>query len=202
ATSAYHCPPYHPHAIARLRIGAYEKASVMQYIDNLLDWGDMQFRRYTWESITTATMYYVYAWNLLGPRPQSVGDCTSAPPKSYQEISDAYQNEIPEFLIQLETVTPPDTVSLPTSHYNELDRLRSTQEKAILNLSTKNFEQQIEEQKSLIEAVTQQKKITENRKQRYQKLIDGGRSSNETASITLLSLAEIPVTISALCIQI
>src|SRR5439155_7954557 len=121
ATSAYHCPPYHPHAIARLRIGAYEKASVMQYIDNLLDWGDMQFRRYTWESITTATMYYVYAWNLLGPRPQSVGDCTSAPPKSYKEISDAYQNEIPEFLIQLETVTPPDTASLPTIPYNELD---------------------------------------------------------------------------------
>ena len=33
AIKAYHCHPFDPHAIARLRIGAYEKAAVMQYID-------------------------------------------------------------------------------------------------------------------------------------------------------------------------
>jgi len=31
--------PFNPHAIARLRPGAYQKSIFMKYIDNLLDWG-------------------------------------------------------------------------------------------------------------------------------------------------------------------
>jgi hypothetical protein len=67
--AAYNNSPFDPHAIARLRAGAYEKATVMQYLDNLLDWGDSLFEKYTWESITAATMLYSQAYNLLGPRP-------------------------------------------------------------------------------------------------------------------------------------
>ncbi len=119
--NAYHCHPFDPHAIARLRIGAYEKAAVMQYIDNLLDCGDQLFRQYSWESITTATMYYVYAWNILGPRPQSVGACKTEKPASYDDLAKRYNNEIPEFLIHLENALPPGMKELPRVPYNGLD---------------------------------------------------------------------------------
>jgi hypothetical protein len=105
---AYNQHPFDPHAIARLRIGAYEKAILMQYIDNLLAWGDSFFAQYTWESITTATMLYIYAYNLLGNRPQNLGKCSTGKPTDFATISDRYQNPqkypdgIPQFLINLE----------------------------------------------------------------------------------------------------
>lgn len=70
----YNNEPFDPHAIARLRSGAYEKTVVMKYIDNLLNWGDYEFSKYTWESLTSATMLYVYAYDLLGERPQKLGN--------------------------------------------------------------------------------------------------------------------------------
>ncbi len=54
AIDAYNNNPFDPHAIARLRIGAYEKAIVMKYIDNLLDWGDLLFAQDNRESIKIA----------------------------------------------------------------------------------------------------------------------------------------------------
>lgn len=308
AINAYHCTPFDPHAIARLRIGAYEKASVMQFIDNLLDWGDMLFRQYTWESITTATLYYVFAWNLLGPRPQSVGPCTSVPSQTYAQISEAYDNDIPEFLIELETLVPHHTIALPTIPYNELDtyfcipenavlmgywdrvedrmskirhclnidgvavplplfqppidpmalaraeasgadalavftsaaqidnyyrfdvlldrargfagtvvqfgqalldalekkdasalnRLRLSQETAILNLATQTYEQQIEEQDSLIAAAEQHKKTLKGRRDHFKKLADDWLNGYEIASAVLLDSALIPVGLQGL----
>ncbi|MFT7307322.1 MAG: hypothetical protein ACI9P7_002595, partial [Candidatus Azotimanducaceae bacterium] len=60
--------PFDPHAIAGLRLGAYEKAIVMKYIDNLLDWGDQLFAQDSWESIVQAMMLYVMAQDLLGKK--------------------------------------------------------------------------------------------------------------------------------------
>ncbi|SEW52794.1 Tc toxin subunit A-related protein [Chitinophaga arvensicola] len=99
----YNDDPFDPDAIARLRIGAYEKNTVMQYIDNLLDWGDMEFTQYTWESITTATMLYVYAYDLLGPRPEDLGPCSSQPSANFADIQAKYGVDIPQFLIDLES---------------------------------------------------------------------------------------------------
>lgn len=99
----YNDDPFDPDAIARLRIGAYEKNAVMQYIDNLLDWGDMEFTQYTWESITTATMLYVYAYDLLGPRPEDLGPCSSQPAANFADIQAKYGADIPQFLIDLES---------------------------------------------------------------------------------------------------
>jgi hypothetical protein len=65
--------PFDPHAIAAMRPGAYRRAVVMAYIDNLLDWGDMLFRQYTPESIDEARMLYVLANDLLGARPRRLG---------------------------------------------------------------------------------------------------------------------------------
>lgn len=99
----YNDDPFNPHAIARLRIGAYEKTIVMKYIDNLLDWGDQQFTMYSRESIGMARLYYSYAENLLGPKPVDMGACSESFPVTFEDISAKYKNgSIPQFLIDME----------------------------------------------------------------------------------------------------
>ena len=56
--------PFNPHTIARLRHGAYKKAVVMKYIDNLLDWGDQLFAKDTMESINEAHQLYIIAQDI------------------------------------------------------------------------------------------------------------------------------------------
>lgn len=75
ALEAYRHDPFNPHAVARLRPGAYQKAVVMKYIDNLLDWGDSLFAQFTMESVNEATMLYMLASTVLGQRPLSAGPC-------------------------------------------------------------------------------------------------------------------------------
>jgi hypothetical protein len=103
AIMAYNDDPFDPHAIARLRIGAYEKSVVMKYIDNLLNWGDALFTQYTWESITAARMLYVYAYDLLGPAPEDLGPCNQSDPVDFATIRSHYQaGKIPQFYLDLE----------------------------------------------------------------------------------------------------
>ncbi|MEJ7807371.1 MAG: hypothetical protein WKG03_15785, partial [Telluria sp.] len=89
ALAAYRAAPFNPHAIARLRPGAYRKAIVMKYIDNLLDWGDSLFGQFTMESVNEASMLYVMAADILGPRPAQLGQCgaRAATPKTYQDLA-------------------------------------------------------------------------------------------------------------------
>ena len=61
--------PFSPHAIARLRLTAYQKAIVMKYLDNTIAWADQLFSRDTIESINEATQLYILAADLLGPEP-------------------------------------------------------------------------------------------------------------------------------------
>ncbi len=75
AVAAYENDPFNPHAIARLRLGAYMKCIVMKYVDNLLDWGDSLFAQDTMESVNEATLLYVMAAEILGPRPVESGKC-------------------------------------------------------------------------------------------------------------------------------
>lgn len=126
---AYDRHPFDPHAIARLRIGAYEKATVMQYIQNLIDWGDSEYRLYTWESITAAMMLYIYAYDLLGPRPVDMGEQPPEFPVNFNEILEKYGDTaggIPQFLIDMENaissslppVIPPVGKDVP---YNDIE---------------------------------------------------------------------------------
>ncbi len=69
---AWRNDPFNPHRIARHRPIAFQKAVVMRYIDNLIAWGDQLFRRDSMESINEATTLYVFAYELLGPRPVRV----------------------------------------------------------------------------------------------------------------------------------
>ncbi|MFD0635086.1 hypothetical protein ACFQ9X_29665 [Catenulispora yoronensis] len=66
ALDAYRNDPFNPYAIARLRPVAFQKAVVMQFVDNLIDWGDSLFAQDTTESINEATMLYVLASEILG----------------------------------------------------------------------------------------------------------------------------------------
>jgi len=96
---------FNPHLIARLRISAYQKTVVMKYIDNLIAWGDQLFRQDTIEDINEATLIYVLAAEILGPRPQEI------PPRA--TVAAATFNELPsggdfsDPLVQIENLIQP-----------------------------------------------------------------------------------------------
>jgi hypothetical protein len=64
--------PFMPHLVARTRPVAYQYYVVMKYLDNLIAWGDSLFANPTIETVNEATLCYVQAANLLGPRPQQL----------------------------------------------------------------------------------------------------------------------------------
>lgn len=104
ALAAYRKDPFNPHAIARLRLSAYQKAIVMKYVDNLLDWGDHLFTQFTMESVGEALMLYIMASDILGPRPARLGSCGegTVQPKTYENIrSEIGDGE--EILVEIET---------------------------------------------------------------------------------------------------
>lgn len=122
--AAYNNDPFDPHAIARLRIGAYEKSIVINYIINIMDWADDLFAQDSWESITEAITLYLLAYDLLGPRPEEVAICdTGDEVITFQKILDEYAGqEIPQFLIELESQVPTNsTVQLTSTPFNEID---------------------------------------------------------------------------------
>ncbi len=105
AIEAYKKDPFNPHAIARLRLSAYQKCIVMKYIDNLLDWGDSLFTQFTTESVNEATLLYVMASDILGPRPARLGDCGEGKvsPKNYEMIGPLVRNGS-DFLAEVESL--------------------------------------------------------------------------------------------------
>jgi hypothetical protein len=95
AIDAWRDQPLRPHLVARTRPTAYMYATVMAYLDNLIDWGDSLFRQDTRESINEATTLYVLAANILGPRPQSIPKIAESKPLSYETLKpklDAFNN--------------------------------------------------------------------------------------------------------------
>ena len=106
--------PFDPDTIAQLRPVAYQRALVMKYIDNLIEWGDQLFTRNTMESINLATQLYVLAASLLGPRPEIVAPRVQPDVKTYADLEgnlDVFSNES----VAAENVIPPVTVNVPTN---------------------------------------------------------------------------------------
>jgi len=103
ALDQYKSDPFNAHAIARLRVGAYQKAIVMKYIDNLLDWGDQLFTEFTMESVNEATMLYMLAFEILGKRPKDTGPCDIAEEDTltFEKLASSIDGDA-EFLITLE----------------------------------------------------------------------------------------------------
>jgi hypothetical protein len=95
--------PFDPHAIAKLRISAYGKSSVLRYIDNLIRWADSLFTADTHESITQAQNLYLLAHDLMGRRPEAVGVFKQPDSLTFNEIKAKYPHGgIPQYLIDLE----------------------------------------------------------------------------------------------------
>ena len=78
--------PFQPYAIARFRIVAFMRMTVMKYLDNLIAWGDQLFRQDTMESINEATQLYVLAYNILGERPLVIENSQSAVFKTVEDL--------------------------------------------------------------------------------------------------------------------
>ncbi|MBN1960365.1 MAG: hypothetical protein JW841_05425 [Deltaproteobacteria bacterium] len=109
AIEEYRRDPFNPHAIARLRLSAYQKTIIMKYVDNLLDWGDhlfiQAFSQLNPEYLREATLKYVTAQDILGERPVLVGDCGEGAlsPKVFPKIRDALSDGS-EFLMEMESI--------------------------------------------------------------------------------------------------
>jgi len=80
--------PFNPHAVARLRISAYMRNTVLKYIDNLIQWGDQLFKRDTIESINEATLLYILASNILGKKQAIVPPRAKSDDHSFYDIKD------------------------------------------------------------------------------------------------------------------
>ena len=100
--------PFDPHRVARLRIGAYGKATVMRFLDNLVAWGDSLYTSYTMENVAQAEQLYVFADLILGPRPEQVrvpdADLVSKPDATtYADIESAL-DKFSDTLAEIENV--------------------------------------------------------------------------------------------------
>ncbi|HSR13023.1 MAG TPA: neuraminidase-like domain-containing protein, partial [Thermodesulfobacteriota bacterium] len=114
ALDAYRKNPFSPHAIARLRSTAYKKSVVMQYVENLLDWGDSLFLQFQMETVNEAVMLYNLAADILGPRPPELGPCSEEPMNSrnYAVLETAVADAGEwDFLVELEHETEKATYS-------------------------------------------------------------------------------------------
>lgn len=132
AMEAYKKDPFDPHAIARLRISAYQKSIVMKYIDNLLDWGDYLFSQDTRESINEAEMLYSLAYNILGKKPEKVGKCETGDENTLNyESLESKIGVGSEFLITLENVywVQKKTIDSHVSFQNQSKNLSSLSNK-------------------------------------------------------------------------
>lgn len=104
--------PFEPHLIAGLRPVAYQRAVVMRYLDNLIEWGDQLFRQDTLESVNEATQLYVLAADLLGPRPQIVRRPTEVEPRTYAELEPSL-DDFSNAVAAAENALPPAQVTAP-----------------------------------------------------------------------------------------
>ncbi len=97
--------PFEPHRIANYRTVAYQKTVVMNYLDNLIAWGDYLFRQDSMESINEATQLYILAAEILGPRPKRVPPKDKPPVETFNELEhrlDAMSNA----LVEIENLVP------------------------------------------------------------------------------------------------
>jgi hypothetical protein len=106
AVSEWRADPFNPHAIARSRTVAYQVALVLNYVQNLLDWGDNLFGQFTMESVTLATQIYVLADKLLGPQPQVVPPPLPTPPSTFNELDGMGIDVFGNALLELENLVP------------------------------------------------------------------------------------------------
>lgn len=97
--------PFEPHAVAEMRIQAYMRWAVMEYVETLLDWGDKLFRQFTTESVNEALQLYTLAKQILGPRPREVEGKTR-PDRTFEDLL-ATLDEFSNAAATVENITTP-----------------------------------------------------------------------------------------------
>ena len=85
--------PFMPHLVARMRPSAYQWYTFFAYLNVLIGWADQLFRRDTRESVNEATLLYVLAAKLLGPRPRTIPSPTPPPPQTYRSLQTSRLDE-------------------------------------------------------------------------------------------------------------
>ncbi|HEV7472755.1 MAG TPA: neuraminidase-like domain-containing protein [Pyrinomonadaceae bacterium] len=98
--------PFEPHRIANYRTVAYQKTTVMKYLDNLVAWGDYLFQQDSMESINEATQLYILAAEILGPRPKKVPPQVIPPLETFNELENDF-DKFSNALVEVENVIPP-----------------------------------------------------------------------------------------------
>lgn len=100
--------PFKPHLVARTRISAYMKNTVMKYLDNLIAWADNLFSADTRESINEATLLYMLAAQLLGRRPEQVPARAKSKVYTYATLgTSGTWNAFANALVQIESLMLP-----------------------------------------------------------------------------------------------
>lgn len=107
--------PFQPHAVARTRLASYQYYVFMKYLDNLIDWGDSLFVQDTIETINEATMCYVLASNLLGPRPDRLSDSGTVRAKTFAQLKAQGLDPMGNALVDLEAQFPFNLSTPPAS---------------------------------------------------------------------------------------
>src|SRR5271165_5137424 len=108
--------PFQPHAIARTRISAYQWYVVMKYLDNLIAWGDSLFLQDTIETINEATLCYILASNLLGPKPQAMPEQGATTSRNYLQLKQAGLDPMGNALVELESQFPFNEMQTPATN--------------------------------------------------------------------------------------
>jgi hypothetical protein len=103
--------PFDPFVVARTRSSSFQWYAVMKYLDNLIAWGDSLFLQDTIETLNEATLCYVRAANLLGPRPQSMPRPGTASVQNFRQLKQAGLDRMSNALVELESQFPFNTVS-------------------------------------------------------------------------------------------
>ncbi|MCP5107466.1 MAG: hypothetical protein GY950_29025 [bacterium] len=113
--------PFQPHLIARFRVVAYMKNVVMKYLDNLIAWGDMLFRRDSIESINEATQLYVLAAQILGKRPVCI-ESKDREPKTFAQLKSG-ENILEKVEVMFPAVSEKNKYSPPSKSIDILHSL-------------------------------------------------------------------------------
>ncbi len=101
--------PFNPHLIARLRITAYMKNTVMKYLDNIIAWADMLFRRDSLESINEAVNLYIIAAKILGARPEVVPARVKPVAQTYTTLEESGFDNLTNAIVEIESFIPPSS---------------------------------------------------------------------------------------------
>lgn len=106
--------PFNPYAVGRLRWNAFQRAVVRKYIENLIAWGDSLYRIDTLESVNEATLLYVLAAELLGPRPETVATRPPAP-QTFASLRD----KLDEFANAVVTTFEDELSDVPSTAWDD-----------------------------------------------------------------------------------